>query len=203
MTPGTALAWPVTVMMVVLAVSMGPAARGQGSTPPVPVKQVDLRRYAGLWYEIARIPNRFQKQCVRDVTARYEIALDGRITVTNSCVEADGKTSQASGVAKIVDGETNSRLRVSFVSFLGVRPFWGDYWILGLGDDYEYAVIGGPDRKYGWILARSPHPTAETMEKAWGVVVAQGYDRAKFQVSSPDSNLSRTHPRVDTDNRGF
>jgi apolipoprotein D and lipocalin family protein len=160
-------------------------AAAEEAPPPTTVPHVDLERYVGLWHEVARIPNRFQDQCVGNVTAEYEIDEEGRIRVTNSCDEADGGVSRARGVARVVDRETNARLKVSFVSFLGVRPFWGDYWIIGLGEDYDYAVIGTPNRKYGWILARQPDPGPETMERIWRIVTEQGYDPEQFARSAP------------------
>lgn len=114
------------------------------------VAQVDLSRYVGLWHEVAKIPNKFQKQCARGTTAEYTLREDGRITVVNRCIRENGDPDEAKGEAKIVDPATNARLKVSFVSFLGWRPFWGDYWIIGLDDQYQWAVIGTPDRKYGW-----------------------------------------------------
>lgn len=174
----------IFLALLMMMITFAPTLRAEELPPPVPVPHVDLERYAGRWYEIARVPNRFQDQCARDVVAEYQIDEDGRIRVINSCAEEDGKMSRARGVAKIVDQETNARLKVSFVSFLGIRPFWGDYWILGLGDQYEYAVIGTPDRKYGWILARRPDPDPETLEAAWRVVEEQGYDVTRFVRSS-------------------
>ncbi|MDM7915508.1 MAG: lipocalin family protein [Candidatus Eisenbacteria bacterium] len=164
------------------AAGAGASSDGEKPAPPVPVGSVDLNRYAGLWHEIARIPNRFQKQCASDdITAYYELRDDGRLTVINRCVDAEGRVREVRGVAKIVDPASNARLKVSFVSFLGIRPFWGDYWVLGLGDDYEYVVVGTPDRKYGWILARAADPGAATIESAKQVLKNQGYDVARFQ----------------------
>jgi len=114
---------------------------------PETVKKVDLQRYTGTWYEIARIPNRFQSQCVKNVTATYSLREDGKIDVVNRCVEEDGSVDEAEGLAQVVDKDSFSKLEVSFVSFLGIRPFWGDYWILGLDTNYKYAVVGDPSRK--------------------------------------------------------
>jgi len=114
--------------------------------PPITVNYVDIQRYAGLWYEIAKIPNTFQDHCAYSTTAEYLIDQDLDITVINKCYEEDGSLDVADGVANVVDKETNSKLEVSFVSFFGIRPFWGDYWIIGLEDDYNYAVIGHPER---------------------------------------------------------
>jgi len=127
-----------------------------GPPPVTTVPGVDLERYAGLWHEIARIPNRFQDQCAGGTTAEYTLREDGRLDVVNRCRREDGEWDQAEGVAKVSDDGDRTRLKVSFVSFLGWRPFWGDYWIIGLDDDYRWAVVGTPDREYGWILAREP-----------------------------------------------
>lgn len=144
------------------------------------VDAVDLRRYAGVWYEIARIPNRFQKHCVRNVTATYTLRDDGMIDVVNRCVDDDGEVDQADGVARVVETATRSKLEVSFVQVFGLRLFWGDYWIIGLADDYRYAVVGSPDRKYGWILSRSAVLSAEDREAVFGILRANGYDPALF-----------------------
>jgi apolipoprotein D and lipocalin family protein len=129
--------------------------------PPVTtVESVDLQRYAGLWYEIARIPNRFQKQCVRGTTAEYLVR-----------------------DAKVVDTDSYAKLRVSFVSFLGWRPFWGDYWIIGLDDDYQWAAVGTPDRGYGWILARAPELPDDTLDRIFAVFERNGYERTAFETS--------------------
>jgi apolipoprotein D and lipocalin family protein len=177
-------------MVVFLTAASASIISADGIAPPVPVARVDLGRYMGLWYEVARLPNRFQRQCACGATARYELGNDGRISVVNRCVDASGRVIQAVGVGKVVDGGANARLKVSFVSFLGLRPFWGDYWILGLGDDYEYAVVGTPKRNYGWILARSARPGPEVLKQAWSVLREQGYDIADFELTPPDTSGS-------------
>lgn len=186
MNPYSGVSGGVSLLIALVAAAVASAAPAEDLAPPVPVAHVDLERYAGLWHEVARIPNRFQNQCARDVTAFYELRDDGRLKVVNRCVDAEGRISEAEGVAKVIDTQTNARLKVSFVSFLGLRPFWGDYWVLGLGVDYDYAVVGTPDRKYGWILARSPRPDRETLGEAWQVLQTQGYDVERFRFSSPD-----------------
>ncbi len=147
---------------------------------PVTVEKVDLNLYAGTWYEIARIPNRFQDQCVKNVTATYTLKENGKIDVINRCVEEDGNVDEAEGIAQVVDEISFSKLEVSFVSFLGIRPFWGDYWILGLEENYQYAVVGDPSRDYGWILSRTPTMKQEDLEKCFSILREQGYDPDKF-----------------------
>jgi apolipoprotein D and lipocalin family protein len=151
--------------------------------PVTTVNAVDLKRYVGLWYEIAKIPNRFQKQCVRGTTAEYTLGEDGRISVVNQCVKKDGDVDDAEGVAKVIDTTNNAKLKVSFVSFLGWRPFWGDYWVIGLDANYEWAIIGTPDRKYGWVLARTPGLDENTMEEIRAIIEHNGYKWDAFELS--------------------
>ena len=147
------------------------------------VSFVDLKKYAGKWFEIAKIPNRFQKGCVRNTTAEYKLREDGDIDVINKCIEEDGSVNEAEGLAKVVDEKTNSKLEVSFVSIFGFHLFWGDYWIIGLDKNYEYAVVGHPERKYGWILSRTPKLSEEKLNEAFDILKETGYDSAKFEMS--------------------
>jgi apolipoprotein D and lipocalin family protein len=149
---------------------------------PIPVASVDLNRYAGIWHEIARIPNRFQQQCARDTLARYTLRADGRIDVVNQCVRRDGSLDQARGIARVVDADTRAKLKVSLVSLLGWRPFWGDYWIVGLDPNYRWAVVGAPNRKYGWILARSKTLDANSLETISAIIERNGYQRGSFRM---------------------
>lgn len=153
-------------------------------TKPVEtVRYVDITKYAGLWYEIAKIPNRFQKHCVKGTTAMYSIQEDGKISVLNSCIDKSGDVDEADGVARIVDKKTNAKLEVSFVSFFGWRPFWGDYWIIGLDENYQWAVIGHPEREYGWILSRTKKMDQETLDKVFNILIEQGYNKKDFEMS--------------------
>jgi apolipoprotein D and lipocalin family protein len=152
--------------------------------PPVkPVPSVDLQRYAGAWYEIARYPNFFQKSCEGDVTATYERRADGRVTVINKCRKADGTMNQATGEARAVEGGGYARLKVRFApGWLSALPFvWADYWVIGLADDYRWAVVGTPDRKYLWVLAR----VATLDEADWAAAITKakenGFDAARLQ----------------------
>lgn len=150
---------------------------------PVTVNSVDLKKYAGLWYEIAKIPNRFQKHCLSGTTAQYTLREDGRIDVINSCIDEDGVIDRAEGIARIVDNKTNAKLEVSFFSILGWRPIWGDYWIIALDDDYQWVIVGTPNRKYGWILSRSPILDTETIDNLYQRLKSQGYNPKDFVMS--------------------
>jgi len=113
------------------------------------VPHVELEKYLGKWYEIAHLPFRFEDGCT-DITATYSLSKDGNVSVLNECLK-DGKLKQAKGKAKVVDKNTGAKLKVTFF-----WPFSADYWIISLGENYDYAVVGSPSRKYLWILSRTP-----------------------------------------------
>jgi apolipoprotein D and lipocalin family protein len=143
---------------------------------------VDLDRYAGDWFEVTRYPNWFQRRCAGDVRASYARRPDGRIDVVNRCAQADGSEIEAHGVAKVTDALTRAKLKVRFApAVLSFLPFvWGDYWIIGLADDYTWAVVGSPDRKYLWILARTPRLDGEAFERALAAARASGFDTGRL-----------------------
>ncbi len=142
---------------------------------------MDLEEYLGLWYEFARIPNQFQRQCANSTTAEYRAREDGRLDVINRCVKSDGSVDEALGVARVVDDVSNAKLEVSFVRFLGRNLFWGDYWIVGLGSDYEYAIIGTPDRKYGWLLTREANVSEDLQDEMFFILEKRGYRYTDFE----------------------
>jgi apolipoprotein D and lipocalin family protein len=139
------------------------------------VPAVDLSRYAGRWYEIARYPNRFQKQCTGNVTASYRLLPNGKVEVVNECRNSKGGLEVAKGKAKVDDRTTNAKLKLTFF-----WPFYGDYWVIGLDPDYRWAVVGEPGRKYLWILARSPELEASEYQKAVRILSEKGYEAAKL-----------------------
>jgi apolipoprotein D and lipocalin family protein len=140
------------------------------------VPSVDLNRYLGMWYEIARYPNRFQRSCHKS-TATYSLRDDGDIRVVNACRRngPDGEEKSVEGKAWVVDKATNAKLRVRFF-----WPFWGSYWIIDLGKDYEYAVVGHPDRNYLWILSRTPIMDDKVFEGIADRLKQNGYDPEKL-----------------------
>jgi apolipoprotein D and lipocalin family protein len=144
--------------------------------PPVrTVPSVDLARYTGTWYEIARYQNRFQEGC-HDTTATYTLRPDGDIAVVNRCLKGtEGQVAEATGRAWLAEPRDTSRLKVTFF-----WPFRGDYWIIDLGENYEYAVVGTPDREYLWILSRTPILTADTYAGILQRLERQGFDPTKL-----------------------
>lgn len=149
------------------------------------VSQVDVKRYLGKWYEIARFEQSFQKGC-GSVTADYSLRSNGKVNVLNTCVFENGTVKTAKAIASVVDKKTNSKLKVSFVPFLNRFGFFaGDYWIIGLGDNYEYAVVGSPDRQYLWFLSRTPSISNEKLNELKQIAESQGFDLSKLMMT-PD-----------------
>jgi apolipoprotein D and lipocalin family protein len=171
--------------MIIAAVSM---VQGKLPTAVQSAPEIDLKRYAGLWYEVARLPNRFQKSCQRETTAAYELLSGGEINVVNRCRAADGRMISVEGRARLADrnGPT-SRLEVRFApAFLSFLPMvWGDYWILDITADYGAALVGTPDRKYLWVLSRTPTLDETTYQKLVSTAAAQGFDVTRLVRSSP------------------
>jgi apolipoprotein D and lipocalin family protein len=165
-------------LVVIFILLLACIRKGVSLTPPETVPKVDLSRYMGTWYEIARYPNNFQKEC-RGSTATYTLREDGRVAVVNRCRSNSGD-KEARATAKVVDHTTNAKLKVSFF-----WPFYGDYWILNLGDDYDYAVVGTPDRKYLWILSRTPEMEATLYETLLTKIQAQGFEPGRLLKEEP------------------
>lgn len=155
--------------------------------PVVSVPSVDLARYSGKWFEIASFPMFFQRNCVADTTAEYAPADHGKITVHNRCRTNSG-FDEATGKATVVEGSGNSRLKVSFF-----WPFKGDYWVLGLDPQYRWAVVGNPNRKYLWVLSRTPQLPPALLEAALASARVQGFDLAQLRYT-PQAPAGKTTP---------
>ena len=160
----------------IVALTASVTANAADAKPVETVPRVDLNKYLGKWYEIARFPAFFQKNCYAS-TAEYSLRDDGDIRVINSCHKGsrDGKLKVSEGKAWVTDKETNAKLKVMFV-----WPFSGKYWVIDLGAGYEYAVVGEPDRDYLWILSRTPEMDPEVYSGILDRLKAQGYDTSKL-----------------------
>jgi apolipoprotein D and lipocalin family protein len=169
------------VFLVCAAAVSGQQNESKATAALATVPSVDLKRYSGKWFEIARYANRFQKQCVGNTTATYSIKTDGKIEVINECLKKNGEVESAKCEAKIVDKNTNAKLEVRFapaaLSFLSA--VWDDYWILELDDNYQYAVVGDPKRKYFWILSRAPEMNDATYQNILRRAEQLGFNPAK------------------------
>jgi apolipoprotein D and lipocalin family protein len=171
-------------MLIWAGVLLLSAVSAVAQTKPLRVvPNLDLARYAGKWYEVARFPNRFQEKCADSVTATYTLQRDGNITVLNQCRERSGKLTEASGVARLAkNGGPNSILKVRFAPrFLSFLPqVWGDYQVIALGEDYSYSVVGDPERKYLWILSRTPRLEDAVYTRLVKEAQAQGFDTSRL-----------------------
>ena len=164
-----------------LLATMGTAAAEQLTT----VESVDLKRYAGTWYEQARLPMFFQRNCARNTTATYSIKADGDIAVRNRCETKDGKAIVAVGTARTVRG-SSAKLEVRFApDALAFLPFvWADYWVIELDPQYQWAVVGEPRLKYLWVLSRDKTLPRETLDAIVQRAKAKGFDTSRLVYTS-------------------
>ncbi|MBR7798994.1 lipocalin family protein [Undibacterium fentianense] len=160
------------------------AGCNENYAPMETVKQVEVNRYLGKWYQVAFIPNRFQSMCVADTQAEYQLT-DNAIRVLNRCRTKDGSIEKADGIAKLVENSQNAKLRVSFF-----RPFYGNYWILDLDSDYQWVLVGEPSRQYAWILSRTPQLDSAVQQQLFAKAESLGYQRAQFQISPQTKPLN-------------
>ena len=179
----------IVIALAALALSgcASPPVNRPPETPLQTVSAVDLDLYLGRWYEIARLPNQFEKNC-EGVTADYAQRDDGLIQVVNTCRKGapGGDIKTAKGRARIVDAASNAKLEVSFFG-----PFWGDYWVIDLTEDYSRSIVGEPSGRYLWILSRTPTISDESRADALSRLATFGYDTSALhftqQPPSPDN----------------
>lgn len=172
-----------TLLIAILLFSVSSLIAQTKPAELMSVPSLDLNRYSGKWYEIAKYPNRFQKQCVGNTTANYTLKPNGRIEVANECLKKDGTNERAVGEAKIPNKSNNAKLKVRFApKALSFLPFvWANYWVIELADDYSYAVIGEPGRDYFWILARKPTIDDATYQNILRRAEAKGFQPARIE----------------------
>lgn len=144
------------------------------------VPYVDLKKYSGKWHEIASFPQRFQKRCT-GTTAEYTLSNKGYMIIENRCNKdsSNGKQSHIKGKAFVVQNSGNAKLNVQFF-----WPFEGKYWIIDLAEDYSYAVVGHPDKKYLWILSRTPTINDNIYQQIISRVKEKGFDISKIKLTT-------------------
>lgn len=166
-----------------------PAPEAPGGNPPVavpgplkPIPSLELPRYMGRWYELARYPNRFQKDCRGAATADYRLLPGGTVEVVNRCPRADGSQDQATGEARRVGAEGSAVLEVRFApAWLSFLPFvWGDYWVVELDAAYQLAVVSEPQREYLWVLSREPSLPASQWQALEARLRTLGFEPARL-----------------------
>lgn len=147
------------------------------------IESLDLQRYLGQWYEVAKFPNWFQKKCKTDTKAYYALSPNGRVQVLNSCRMEGGKVTEAMGEAVLVGEAKSAKLKVRFApEWLSFLPWvWGDYWVVDLDDAYQLAAISEPRREYLWILSRSPEPGDKALNELMLRLIAKGFDLSPLE----------------------
>ncbi len=169
----------VRTWTVVAFIAVGAAIAATAQERPLRVvATVDYEKFSGTWYEIARLPNRFEKKCVGDITATYTVRTDGRLDVKNRCRVKDGTFVEAMGIARRVEGQPPSVLKVRFApAFLSWLPMvWGDYQIIELAQDYSHVIVGSPNREYLWILSRRPRMDDALYRSLVKAAASQGFE---------------------------
>jgi apolipoprotein D and lipocalin family protein len=165
---------------LVAVIILGLVHAEAATAPPPTVRFVDLKKYQGKWFNIARLPAWFQNECARS-TAIYTLRPDGTVAVKNECFTHGGSTKSITGTARAVDHQTNARLVVTFDNWVGKLGLAkGDYWILYLDEGYQTAVVGTPNRKYLWILARESKLPPRRYAKLVSVARSLGFDTTRL-----------------------
>jgi len=175
-------------ILAALCLSLGTlTAAAQTPAPLNTVPSVDVPRYMGTWYEIAKYPNWFQKKCVSSTSATYSLHADGQVQVLNRCKTANGEWNEALGQARQIGRANSPRLQVRFApAWLSFIPLvWGNYWIIDLDPQYQWVVVSEPSREYLWVLSRTPELPAATYKSLLDKLAANGFDLQRIQLSTP------------------
>lgn len=181
------------------AVLAGPASASAATDPkPVrPVPSLDVQRYLGDWKQVAAIPQWFEALCQSDVTANYKLTADKAVAVTNVCRGPYGSKIVSKGKARVLDKTTNAQLQVSFLNafgqwfYLDAKP---NYVVVGLGADYDWAVVGDPSRSSAFVLSRTATLTAEQRTGVLAALDATGFDACKLKVTRQTGGATAVKP---------
>ncbi|WP_371322796.1 lipocalin family protein [Dechloromonas sp. ZY10] len=183
---------PLLLLALSLYLPLAGQAKAEGTAAdrasPLPtIGQLDVPRYLGRWYEIARLPNRFQQACVGQSEADYEQQADGSLRVTNRCPLASGEINQAVGLARQIGAADSPKLQVRFApAWLSFIPaVWGNYWVVDLDPDYRWSIVSEPRREYLWLLAREPRLDAAPLSRLRQRLQALGFDPDALRYAQP------------------
>lgn len=162
---------------------LAPLAVPAQTAPPQTIERLDVGRYLGTWYEIAKYPNRFQRQCVADTQALYRQRDDGQLDVVNRCRQVNGEMAEAVGRARQNGPADAPKLEVRFApAWLAWLPMvWGNYWVIDLDPGYQLAAVSEPKREYLWILSRTPAVDAVAYEALLGRLRVKGFDTTRLE----------------------
>lgn len=172
-----------------LSMFAGGAGAVEPMAPLATIETLDVPRYMGKWYEVAKFPNWFQKTCVGETNAEYRQLDDGRVQVANRCRLESGEMNEALGVARQVGPANSPRLEVRFApAWLSFIPaVWGDYWVIDLDPDYSLVAVSEPRREYLWVLSRTPRVDPQRYEALRARLAAKGFDLSRLELTSQGS----------------
>jgi apolipoprotein D and lipocalin family protein len=173
-----------------LCATLSAGAATTSAAPLAPIAALDVPRYMGDWYEIAKYPNSFQKKCAGFTKASYQLLGGGQVQVINTCRRRDGETDVAGGIARQVGGSDSPRLEVRFApAWLSFLPFvWGDYWVIDLDNEYRLAAVSEPKREYLWILSRTP-----TVDPSAYAALLQRLKQRGFNLEKLETTRQQEH----------
>lgn len=178
-----------TILATLLALSAAFTYAAEGATPPVPnlttIASLDVPRYMGTWYEIAKYPNSFQKKCVADTRADYSVQPEGKVQVINRCRQEDGEMKVAAGAARQVGDTHLPKLEVRFApAWLSFIPaVWGDYWVIDLDPAYQLVAVSEPTREYLWVLSRTAKVEPAAYDALLARLVSKGFDLKRLVLT--------------------
>jgi apolipoprotein D and lipocalin family protein len=191
---GWAAPWVLAYLVCAALVPLLATAQTAPAPLPavLPIASLDVPRYLGTWYEIAKFPNRFQARCLANTRAQYSTQTDGSVQVLNSCTTADGSSTKALGQAVQVGPANSPKLKVRFApEWLSWLPWvWGDYWVIDLDADYQLAAVSDAKREYLWVLSRTPQLNPKAYEALLERLKAQHFDLQKLE-RTPQNPLQR------------
>ena len=182
----------VLLCLCSLTAVAGDAAAGNDGQPAnsalSTISELDVPRYMGTWYEIAKFPNWFQKKCTGATRAEYHLKNDGMVQVINRCRLASGEMSEAIGTARQIGPATSAKLKVRFAPrWLSFLPFvWGDYWVIDLDENYQLVAVSEPKKEYLWILSRTPNIDPDDYQNLLARLSQQGFDIRRLEVTKQD-----------------
>jgi apolipoprotein D and lipocalin family protein len=173
------------LICLLLSLSLGTGASNAQTVPLQTISKLDVNRYMGTWYEIAKYPNWFQKKCKSNTRAQYSLQADGTVQVDNSCTTETGEVSQAIGQARPVGAAGTAKLEVRFApAWLSFIPLvWGDYWVIDLDAQYQLVAVSEPKREYLWILSRTPAVNPAAYDALTARLAQNGFDLKKLEVT--------------------
>ena len=175
-----------TVGLLLICLGSFQAVAQQSDQTVKTIASLDVPRYLGTWYEIAKFPNRFQKRCISNTKAVYTAKPDGNLRVLNSCKTASGETSEAEGLARQIGAKDSPKLEVRFApEWLSFLPMvWGDYWVIDLDPQYQLAAVSDPSREYLWVLSRTPQLDPKVYADLLQRLQQQHFDIQKLELTS-------------------